>query len=801
MDSSDGVSANPQRGPFIGRPMPRFEDLRLVRGGGRYTDDVSVAEQTSAVFVRTPHAHASIVAIDTSAARAHPGVLAVLTGDDYVADGHLGMAHFPNPADANDIKIPTFVPMPERKILDELQLPLAAGRVRFVGEAVAIVVAESLVAARDAAEKVVVEYETLPAVSDVAEALSHDAPTIWPNAPGNLALDNAFGDRAAVEAAIAGAHVVIEQTIRCQRTASAFMEPRSAIGRYDEAAGQYILISGCQGVHRVRHPLADCLKVPQERVRVICPDVGGGFGSRTNLYPEQVAVVWAARRVGRPVKWTGDRHEAFLTDYTARDVVTAARLAFDRNGRMLALDLELTANIGAHTVSYVPLSNGYRVAPTVYDVPVAAVRLRGVMTNTVPTAPFRGAGRPEATAVMERLIDIAAQRLKIDRVKLRQRNLIRHDKLPHRTATGLTYDSGDFAGNLARALECADWKGFPARRKAAKKRGRLLGIGVANYVETPVGMPHERVAVNVSSAGSVDLVVGTQSSGQGHETSFRQVMADQLGVQPDAINFVSGDSATLASGGGTHSDRSMRLAGSLMVETSRTVIDKARRIAAAMLDVAEGDISFADGLFMAPNSNRRLTLFDIAGAIDDLPTLPEDLRGPLRAEATFTGRIPAYPTGAAVCEAEVDPETGMIEIRRYTSIDDGGQPVNPLILHGQVHGGVAQGMGQAMMEAAVYEPGSGQLLSASFLDYGMPRADHFPHMEVELTEDPTKGNALRVKGGGEAGITPSSAVLMNAVMDALSGFGIEHIDMPATPQRVWRAIRDARNGAMQGPEG
>ena len=801
MDSSDGVSANPQRGPFIGRPMPRFEDLRLVRGGGRYTDDVSIAEQTSAVFVRTPHAHASIVAIDTSAARAHPGVLAVLTGDDYVADGHLGMAHFPNPADANDIKIPTFVPMPERKILDELQLPLAAGRVRFVGEAVAIVVAESLVAARDAAEKVVVEYETLPAVSDVAEALSHDAPTIWPNAPGNLALDNAFGDRAAVEAAIARAHVVIEQTIRCQRTASAFMEPRSAIGRYDEAAGQYILISGCQGVHRVRHPLADCLKVPQERVRVICPDVGGGFGSRTNLYPEQVAVVWAARRVGRPVKWTGDRHEAFLTDYTARDVVTAARLAFDRNGRMLALDLELTANIGAHTVSYVPLSNGYRVAPTVYDVPVAAVRLRGVMTNTVPTAPFRGAGRPEATAVMERLIDIAAQRLKIDRVKLRQRNLIRHDKLPHRTATGLTYDSGDFAGNLARALECADWKGFPARRKAAKKRGRLLGIGVANYVETPVGMPHERVAVNVSSAGSVDLVVGTQSSGQGHETSFRQVMADQLGVQPDAINFVSGDSATLASGGGTHSDRSMRLAGSLMVETSRTVIDKARRIAAAMLDVAEGDISFGDGLFMAPNSNRRLTLFDIARAVDDLPTLPDDLRGPLRAEATFTGRIPAYPTGAAVCEAEVDPETGTIEIRRYTSIDDGGQPINPLILHGQVHGGVAQGMGQAMMEAAVYEPGSGQLLSASFLDYGMPRADHFPHMEVALTEDPTKGNALRVKGGGEAGITPSSAVLMNAVMDALSGFGIEHIDMPATPQRVWRAIRDARNGAMQGPEG
>jgi carbon-monoxide dehydrogenase large subunit len=495
------------------------------------------------------------------------------------------------------------------------------------------------------------------------------------------------------------------------------------------------------------------------------------------------------------VKWTGDRSEAFLTDYTARDVVTRARLAFDRKGRMLALALELTANTGAHTVSYVPLSNGYRVAPTVYDVPMAWVRLRGVMTNTVPTAPFRGAGRPEATTVMERLIDIAAKRLKIDRVELRRRNLIRRDALPHRTATGLTYDSGDFAGNLARALQTADWEGFPARRREAKKRGRLLGIGVANYVETPVGMPHERVAIKVSAAGSVALIVGTQSSGQGHETSFRQVVADQLGVHPEAINFVSGDSATLASGGGTHSDRSMRLAGALMVEASRTVIDKACRIAAAMLDVAQGDISFVDGLFVAPNSNRRLTLFDIARAVDELASLPDDLRAPLAAEASFTGRIPAYPTGAAVCEAEVDPETGAIEIRRYTSIDDGGQPINPLILHGQVHGGVAQGVGQAMMEAAVYEPGSGQLLSASFLDYGMPRADHLPHLDVALTEDPTKGNALRVKGGGEAGITPSSAVLMNAVLDALSDIGIEHMDTPATPHRVWSAIRAARDGS------
>jgi carbon-monoxide dehydrogenase large subunit len=785
MDSIETGSRPRDR--YIGQPMPRFEDLRLVRGAGRYTDDISVPNQLYAAFVRAPHAHAQITRIDAAAARALPGVLAVFTGEEYVADGHLGLSHFPNPADAIDVRVPSFPPSSERKILDERQWPLAVGRVRYVGEAVAIVVAESIFAARDAAEAVKVEYEVLPAVTDVLAALANDAPVLWPGAPGNVALDHEFGSRAEVDAAIANAYLVVERTIRNQRTASAFMEPRSAVGSYDAAEQRYTLESGCQGVHRIRHPLALCLNVAPERVRVICPDVGGAFGSRTNLYPEQVLVCWAARRLGRPVKWTADRNEAFLTDYTARDVVTSARLAFDRKGRMLALALELTANIGAHTVSYVPLSNGYRVAPTVYDVPIACVRLRGVMTNTVPTAPFRGAGRPEATAVMERLIDIAASRLAIDRIALRRKNLIAREKLPHRTATGLTYDSGDFSGNFSRALEMADWKGFAARRREAKRRGRLLGIGVANYVETPVGMPHERVALKVT-AESVDLVVGTQSSGQGHETSFRQVIADALGIEPAAVNFVGGDSALLTSGGGTHSDRSMRLAGSLMMETSRSVIDKARRIAACMLDVADSDISYSDGLFVAPNSNRRLSLFDIAGTKDELANLREDLRGPLSAEATFTGRIPAYPTGTAVCEVEVDPQTGTIEIRRYSSIDDGGQAINPLILHGQVHGGVAQGVGQAMLERCAYEGASGELLSASFLDYAMPRADHFPSFDVELTEHPTKGNALRVKGGGEAGITASPAALINAVLDALGALGIEHLDMPATPERVWAAM-------------
>ena len=783
------------RNPYIGRPLPRFEDLRLVRGAGRYTDDISVPGEAFAVFVRAPHAHADITGIDSAAARVHPGVVAVLTGADYVADGHIGMSHFPNPADAIDVRVPSFRMAGERGILDELQLPLAVDPVRCVGEAVAVVVAESILAARDAAEAVRVEYEVRPAVTDVVAALAKDAPALWPGAPDNVALDQDIGDRAAVEAAMSGAHLVVAQSIRNQRTASAFLEPRAAIGSFDKADNSYTLISGCQGVHRIRQPLALCLGVPPERVRVICPDVGGAFGSRTNLYPEQVVVAWAARRLGRPVKWTGERHEAFLTDYTARDLLTSARLAFDRSGRMLALALELTANIGAHTVSYVPLSNGYRVAPTVYRVPLACVRLRGVMTNTVPTAPFRGAGRPEATAEMERLIDIAARRLRIDRVELRRRNLISRDELPYRSATGLTYDSGDFSGNLARALKLGDWDGFAARARVAKKRGRRRGIGVANYVETPVGMPHERVALKVAkggergSAARVDLVVGTQSSGQGHETSFRQVIADALGIAPEAVNFVGGDSAALASGGGTHSDRSMRLAGALMMETARGVIERARRIAARMLEVAPADIAFSDGLFVARNSNRRLSLFDIADAIDEIAALPEDLRGPLAAEAAFTGRIAAYPTGAAVCEVEIDPDTGTVEIVGYSSVDDGGQAINPLILHGQVHGGVAQGVGQAMLEAAVYEDATGELLSASFLDYPMPRADQLPSFAVELTEDPTRGNALRVKGGGEAGITPSPAALINAVIDALGRRGIEHLDMPATAPRVWAAMR------------
>src|SRR6478752_3049771 len=773
-------------GPYIGRPMPRFEDLRLVRGAGRYSDDISLPGQAYAVFVRSPHAHAKVKAIDTNAAKKMPGVIAVLTGADYIADGLKGAVQRANPAGAIDIKLRAFAPE-KRPVLEEPQYPLAADRVRYPGEAVAVVVAETVFAARGAAEAVAVNYEALPAVTDVREA--DGAETIWPSAADNIALDQEFGDAAAVRAAFDAADLVVEQTFVNQRIANCQMEPRSGVASYDKAADSYTLISGNQGVHAPRMVLAESFGLPQEKIRFICPDVGGGFGLRNNLYPEQASILWAARRFGRPVKWTNDRSESFLTDYAGRDLVTTARLALTKDGRITAYHVDHIGTCGGQTVTYVPLSNAYRVATTVYDIPLMHMRCRSVMTNTVPTAPFRGAGRPEATLVLERLIDLAAAQLGIDRVRLRQKNLIARKQLPYRTASGLLYDSGDFTGNMKKVLESADWKGFAARKRESKKRGKLRGIGISNYLETPVGIPHERVEVTVLGTGKVELAVGTQSTGQGHETSFSQVMADLLGVTPEDIVFIGGDTAKISSGSGTHSDRSMRLGGTLMFEASTDVVAQAKAVAAKMLEVAETDVNFTDGLFATPNSNRRLTVYDVAKAMDENPALAAGKL--LQSKKTFTGRISAYPTGCAICEVEIDPDTGAVSIPRYGSIDDAGQAINPLILHGQVHGGIVQGIGQALVEDVRYDD-NGQVLTCSFMDYGIPRAHMVPSFDIALTEDPTKGNPLRVKGGGEAGITPALAVVMNAIMDALEELGVEHVDMAAAPAGIWRAIPEAK---------
>ena len=783
------------REPYIGRPLPRFEDRRLVAGRGRFTDDVAFDGQAYAAFVRSPHPHARIRSIDTGGAAKLPGLVAIFTAKDYAAAGGRGIGHMANPASTHDVKVKAFGGPGRQTPFETPHLPLAGERVRFVGEPVAMAIAETQSAAQDAAESVVVLYDVLPAVTDCLAALASDAPLLHDEVPGNLAIDTAFGDQAASEAAFAEAHLVVAQIFRNQRIASAHMEPRAAIGAYDETQGIHTIVTGSQGAVRVKNTIAACLGVPPERVRAITHDVGGAFGLLNNVYPEQVMVAWAARQMGRPVKWTGDRTQAFLADYQGRDVVTEGRLALAADGKFLALAVAMTGNIGAHPVTYVPLSNAYRVTPTVYDIPVVTVAIRGALTNTVPTAPFRGAGRPEATFVIERLIDIAAHRLGTDRIVLRRRNLIRRTQLPYKSATGLIYDSGNFRANMDGAIKLADWDGFPARRCEARKRGKLAGIGLANYVESPVGQPSEYVRVTVHATHEVEAVAGTQSSGQGHETTFAQVLADRFGTTPEEMKLVTGDTAVVPAGGGTHSDRSMRLAGTLLVEASDRIIAQARRVFAALVGCAESDVSLAGGFFESPRSNRRLDIFDIACALSSEETLAPELRAPLASEARFTGRIPAHPTGAVVCEVEIDPETGAVALKRYSSVDDCGQPINPLILHGQVHGGIVQGAGQALTECFTHDPSSGQVLTGSFMDYAMPRADMMPSFKVDLAEDPTKGNPLRIKGGGEAGITPALAVIMNAVVDALSVYGIEHLDMPATPARVWATIEAATRNA------
>jgi carbon-monoxide dehydrogenase large subunit len=766
--------------PFIGRPLRRLEDARLVSGGGQYTDDIHVADEAFAAFVRSPHAHAKVLRIGTRAAREQPGVLAVLTAVEYAADGGGPIPHGALPTDAVDPRQPAFRYAGEQRPFEQPQPPFATDRVRYVGEPLAVVIAEMAALARDAADLVDVEYEVLPAAADLSEALAPGAPLVWDAAPGNLALDGEHGERAETEAALSTADVVVEHRFRNQRIANAQLEPRSAIGCYDAEQQLSTMIAGNQGVTRQHTALTQALRVPVEQLRVICPDVGGGFGPRSYLQSEQVAVVWAARRLGRPVRWTSDRSEAFLSDHQGRDSVAALRLGLDRDGRIQALSADCIYNLGAHTVGgYVPISNFSRILCSIYDIPHALVRMRGVLTHTGCTGPFRGAGRPEAMFMLERLLDLAADQLGIDRIELRRRNLIPHAKLPYRTALGLTFDSGDFLGNMQQALELSDWDGFPGRRADAQARGIYAGIGLANYVEAPVGAPHERVKASVrGDAEIVELIAGTQSTGQGHATSFAQVVADQLGVSPAQVRLVTGDTNVVTSGGGTHSDRSMRLAGTLIVQACEQIRSRCREVAADLLEVSPQDIVQHDGAWAAIGTDRRVSLFELARSAG----------GPLSGEAAFTGRIPAHPTGSAVCEVEIDPETFAVQVVRYTAVDDVGQPINPLILHGQVAGGIAQGVGQSLFEHVRYEAGSGQLVTGSFLDYALPRAADLPGFTLELTEDPTPGNPLRVKGGGEAGITPCLAAVVNAAVDALKPLGVRHLEMPLTPARVWASI-------------
>jgi carbon-monoxide dehydrogenase large subunit len=768
---------------YIGKSIPRLEDERLVTGRGRYTNDTPPPGAAWAYVLRSPHAHARLRAIRCEAARARPGVLAVLTAADYAADGHKGIVHFANTSDAVDPQKPAFGGTSEHFVFEAPQAVLAQERVRYVGDPVAFIVAETLDQARDAAEAVEIDYEIFPAVVSMTDALAAAAPQLLDGAPGNVSLSARYGETQAVERAFAAAALVVERELANQRIVNCQMEPRAASGLYDPAEDQYTLIAGGQGVVRHRGALAGALGVPPAKVRVISGDVGGGFGSRSLLYPEFVLVVWAAKRLGRPVRWNSDRSEAFLTDFQGRDLNVRIAAAFNRRGRILAARYTIDGNLGAHPAAFVSLNNYRRLATTVYDLQTIELSLRGVLTNSTPTCPFRGAGRPEAMFVMERLLDLAAERLRIDRIEIRRRNMIAKSQLPYRTAMGLTYDSGDFPGNMASALARADWRGFAARRKMSRRAGHLRGIGIANYIEAPVGAPYERVALTITSDGQVEMICGTQSSGQGHETVFAQVAADLLDVPLESIKVTTGDSRAVEKGGGSHSARSMRLVGTLLVEACGKIIAEARSLAAAALAAPESAIKHSDGWFTAPTSNHAFSLFDLAA---------RNARARLTAMAELSHRIPAHPTGCAVCELEVDPETGRVDIKRYTTVDDVGVPINPMLVDGQMHGGIVQGIGQALTEGVAADHATGQVMTGSFMDYGLPRADDVPSFDVELALDPTAGNPLGIKGGGEGGITPAPAVVINALVDALRDFGIDHIDMPATPLKVWTAINAAR---------
>ena len=768
----------------IGQGVLREEDPRLLRGRGLFVNDVSLPHQAYAVVLRSPHAHADIGSVDIAAAAALPGVLAVYTGADVAADD-LGVPGMP----AKWLR-PDGQPMKHRP-----QPPLAIGRVRYVGDPVALIVAETLDQACDAAEAVEVDYDPLPSVTDTARTVEPGAPLVWDDYPDNVSGLYVRGDAAATEAAFAAADRIVRRRFVISRVFAHYMEVRGAIGAYDEREDRYLLHADVQYPHRVRQLLAErVFRIPEQSIRVVARDVGGGFGTKGWQYPEHRLVLWAARKIGRPVKWTCDRSEAVQADEHGRDNVTEAALAFDASGRVVGLRVETIANIGAYLSAIRNLLAAYTNVGTltgVYDIPVAHASVRTVHSNTNPTAPYRGAGRPEATYVIERMFDEAAREMDVDPTELRARNMIASDAMPVKTALGLIYDCGEFAENQNAVLEMADYAGFPARRDAARARGRLRGIGTANPIERSASPSPDYAEIRFSTDGTVSILMGTKSQGQGHETIYKQIVGERLGLDPARMRVIDGDTDRVAFGIGTMGSRSTVIGGSALHLAAGKIIDKAKQIAAHLLEASPVDLEFADGSFVVAGTDRAVTLTEVAKASFAPARLPKGVEPGLFESATFAPEDDTYPNGSHVCEVEIDPETGEVGVVGYWVVDDVGTVVNPVIVKGQIHGGIAQGVGQVLGEQVAYDPDSGQLLSGSFMDYRMPRADDFPDIGIAANEVPTQRNPLGVKGAGEAGTVGALPATMNAVMNALAQVGVTNFDMPATPHRVWRVIRDA----------
>ena len=768
----------------------RSEDQRLLTGRGRFVENLRPADAASAYVLRSTHAHARIVGLDASAAAAMPGVLAILTGADVLADGlgAIPCVSLPRSADGRP-----------QAVIEPPYLALATDRVRFVGDAVALVVAETLIQARDAAEQIAIEYETLPAVVDTVRAADADAPQLWSVAPGNRSFVYELGDESAVDAALARADHVARLRMTISRVTANPIETRNAIGAFDRASGRYTLTSGNQTPHQLRSVLAKTIfKVPETLIRILSPDVGGGFGLKGGLFREQILVMWAARRLGRPVAWMGERGESLLADEHARDNVTDAELALDRTGRFLGLRVRTIANLGAYVAlrGAHPPTNNLGSLSGVYTTPEIHARVDGVFSNTSPTSSYRGAGRPEATYVLERVIDLAADELGIDRLEIRRRNTIASAAMPYKTKLLFTYDSGAFERNMTLAAEASDWAGFAARRAHSLAQGKLRGIGIANCIEQaggPYGSPwEERADLRFDPGGGIVVMVGTMSNGQGHETVFADMVASSFGLPREAVRVVQGDTDIVPFGRGSFGSRSLMAAGSALTQACEQVIAKGCRIAAHLFEAAEADVIFEGGSFKVSGTDRALTFGEIVRAAFSVHKLPPDLSGGLDSSVTYAPQEPSYPNGCHVCEVEIDPDTGALAILRYVVADDVGRVINHAIVEGQVHGGVAQGAGQALFESVIYDRDSGQLVTGSFMDYAMPRADDLPAIQILSNEVPCTTNPLGVKGAGEAGVIGAIPAVIGAVVDALRPLGIRHIDMPATPERIWRAIQDAR---------
>jgi carbon-monoxide dehydrogenase large subunit len=766
----------------VGQPAMRKEDPKLLRGEGRYTDDIDLPNQAHAYVLRSSIAHGRIKSIDTAAAKAMPGVLAVYTGADVTAYGTLQSALPFKSRDGSDMKKPGRPALPRDKV-------------RFVGDPIACVVAQTLLQAKDAAEAIVVDIEPLAVVTEPEQAMAPGAPAIFEDVPGNVALDFHFGDAEKVEAAFAQAAHKVKLRLRNTRMIVNTIEPRAAIGSYDPANERFTLHSVAQGVMGMKAGLVNVLKTTPDKVHVITGNVGGSFGMKAQVYPEYICILHAARELKRPVKWTDERSSSFVSDNHGRDHVQTAELAMDAEGHFLALRLSGYGNLGGFQGAMSPQPptlNIVRNVISLYRTPLLEVSTKCVFTNTTFVSPYRGAGRPEGNYFMERLVDYAAAETGFDRLELRRKNQIRKGDIPYKSASGATYDSGDFPAILRQALEVSDWKGFNKRKRESKKRGKLRGIGVGCYLEVTAPANKEMGGISFDADGGITIRTGTLDYGQGHATPFAQVLCERLGVPFENVRILQGDSDELLAGGGTGGSRSMMNSGQAIVEASAKVIEQGKQIASHALEASPGDIEFEDGTFTVAGTDRSIGIMELAekvraGAVK----LPPDAPQSLDVAHVSDGAPSAYPNGCHVCEVEVDSDTGHTEIVKYTAVNDFGTIINPMLVDGQTHGGVVQGIGQTLMEHTVYDE-DGQLLSGSFLDYALPRAHNVPDFAVLSHPVPAKTNPLGVKGCGEAGCAGSLTSIMNAVVDALSVYGIKHIDMPASPQRVWQAIQDAK---------